>query len=218
MKIISKILPWVFVIILGIVCIRQCNDKIEIRNEMNHNIEALTDSVKQYKTSSGDIAAEKAILIGDIDLLKKTNDSLYNKVKELGIKKPETVVYIKNDIIHEKHDTAWKIISPEMMHQFDFSNKWRELSGNVSLKDSIIGMTIDKDVVHIDYTMVEKDGRVYVSSENPYVRFNDIQGITLSKPKQKRFNIGPNIGMSFTSDGKIKPSIGIGITYSLISF
>jgi hypothetical protein len=105
-----------------------------------------------------------------------------------------------------------------MMHQFDFSNKWRELAGNVSLKDSIIGMTIDKDIVHIDYTMVEKDGRVYVSSENPYVRFNDIQGITLSKPKQKRFNIGPNIGMSFTSDGKIKPSVGIGITYSLISF
>lgn len=217
-KLLLELLPYIVVLMLSIVCVRQCSNNADIKEKMQHNIEALTDSVKHYRTISGDIATEKAILIGDIDLLKHTNDSLYHKVKELGIKKPDQVVYITNEIIREKRDTAWKVRTPEMSKTFDFSDKWRDLVGNVTLKDSILGLSINKDIVRMDYTMGIKDGRVYISSSNPYVKFNEIQGITIPKTKQKHWHIGPTIGTGIGTDGVIRPNIGLSLTYSIISF
>lgn len=217
-KLLLELLPYIVVLMLSIVCVRQCSNNADIKEQMQHNIEALTDSVKHYRTISGDIATEKAILIGDIDLLKHTNDSLYHKVKELGIKKPDQVVYITNEIIREKRDTAWKVRTPEMSKTFDFSDKWRDLVGNVTLKDSILGLSINKDIVRMDYTIGIKDGRVYISSSNPYVKFNEIQGITIPKTKQKHWHIGPTIGTGIGTDGVIRPNIGLSLTYSIISF
>ena len=217
-KLLLELLPYIVVLMLSIVCVRQCSNNADIKEQMQHNIEALTDSVKHYRTISGDIATEKAILIGDIDLLKHTNDFLYHKVKELGIKKPDQVVYITNEIIREKRDTAWKVRTPEMSKTFDFSDKWRDLVGNVTLKDSILGLSINKDIVRMDYTMGIKDGRVYISSSNPYVKFNEIQGITIPKTKQKHWHIGPTIGTGIGTDGVIRPNIGLSLTYSIISF
>lgn len=217
-KLLLELLPYIVVLMLSIVCVRQCSNNADIKKQMQHNIEALTDSVKHYRTISGDIATEKAILIGDIDLLKHTNDSLYHKVKELGIKKPDQVVYITNEIIREKRDTAWKVRTPEMSKTFDFSDKWRDLVGNVTLKDSILGLSINKDIVRMDYTIGIKDGRVYISSSNPYVKFNEIQGITIPKTKQKHWHIGPTIGTGIGTDGVIRPNIGLSLTYSIISF
>ena len=217
-KLLLELLPYIVVLMLFIVCVRQCSNNADVKEQMQHNIEALTDSVKHYRTISGDIATEKAILIGDIDLLKHTNDSLYHKVKELGIKKPDQVVYITNEIIREKRDTAWKVRTPEMSKTFDFSDKWRDLVGNVTLKDSILGLSINKDIVRMDYTMGIKDGRVYISSSNPYVKFNEIQGITIPKTKQQHWHIGPTIGTGIGTDGVIRPNIGLSLTYSIISF
>ena len=213
-----QLLPYIVVFILILVCVRQCSNNADIKKQLQHNIETLTDSVKHYRTVSGDIAAEKAILIGDIDLLKQTNDSLYRKVKELGIKKPGQVVYITNEIIREKHDTAWKVLTPEMSRTFDFSDKWRDLTGNVTLKDSILGLSINKDIVRMDYTMCIKDNRVYISSSNPYVKFNEIQGITIPKTKQKHWHVGPTIGVGIGTDGVIRPNLSLGLTYSIVSF
>ena len=213
-----QLLPYIVVFILILVCVRQCSNNADIKKQLQHNIETLTDSVKHYRTVSGDIAAEKAILIGDIDLLKQTNDSLYRKVKELGIKKPGQVVYITNEIIREKHDTAWKVLTPEMSRTFDFSDKWRDLTGNVTLKDSILGLSINKDIVRMDYTMCIKDNRVYISSSNPYVKFNEIQGITIPKTKQKHWHVGPTIGVDIGTDGVIRPNLSLGLTYSIVSF
>ena len=213
-----QLLPYIVVFILILVCVRQCSNNADIKKQLQHNIETLTDSVKHYRTVSGDIAAEKAILIGDIDLLKQTNDSLYRKVKELGIKKPGQVVYITNEIIREKHDTAWIVLTTEMPRTFDFSDKWRDLTGNVTLKDSILGLSINKDIVRMDYTMCIKDNRVYISSSNPYVKFNEIQGITIPKTKQKHWHIGPTIGVGIGTDGVIRPNLSLGLTYSIVSF
>ena len=88
----------------------------------------------------------------------------------------------------------------------------------VTLKDSILGLSINKDIVRMDYTIGIKDGRVYISSSNPYVKFNEIQGITIPKTKQKHWHIGPTIGTGIGTDGVIRPNIGLSLTYSIISF
>ena len=213
-----KILPWLICIILAVALVRTCNSKRDIEEQANHNIAALNDSVRHYTDALGEEVATKAILIGDMKTLEMVNDSLAEKVKAMGIKKPDNVVYINNDIIHEKHDTAWVISAPEMEEKWDFSDKWRELGGNVYLKDSVLGMTVDKDIVHVDFTLVEKDGRAYVSSSNPYVKVNDIQGIVLPKPKQKHWHIGPQVGVGLGEDLKVHGMIGIGVQYSILSW
>lgn len=210
------ILTYILTIILCIFSIRQCSKNATAKKQSDHNIEVLTDSIRQYRTLADDVAAERSILIGDIDLLKKTNDSLYNKVKELGVKKPQQVVYINNDVVNELHDTTWVYANNDTEKEFDFSNKYRELSGTVTHKDTTLALYINKDIVHLDYTMAIKDGVVYVSSSNPYVKFNDIQGITIPTTKQKRWHIGPAIGVGVGRDFKISPYVGVNLTYSII--
>lgn len=217
-SLIKNILPYIVICILCIIITRQCLSKSELKDQMQHNIEALSDSIHHYKTNAGNIAAEKKILIGGIDLLKQTNDSLYQRVKDLNVKNPEQVVYITNDVVHESHDTIWTINNTSLSKDFDFSNKYRELAGNVSLKDTTLGLYINKDIVHLDYTMAIKDGKVYVSSTNPYIKFNNIEGITIPKTKQKHWHIGPSIGIGINTDKKVMPYIGINAMYSLFSW
>lgn len=216
--IIYRCIPYTIIFFLSVVCIRQCSTYNTEKKNNEHNIETLTDSIKHYRTAADDVAAQKSILIGDISLLKKTNDSLYNKVKELGVKKPSQVVYINNDVINEVHDTTWVYTENDMEEEFDFSNKYRELSGTVTHKDTTLALYINKDIVHLDYTMAIKDGVVYVSSSNPYVKFNNIQGLTIPKTKQKYWHIGPAIGVGVGRDWKISPYIGFNLTYSVIRF
>lgn len=216
--VIYKCTPYIIIFLLSTVCIKQCSTYNTEKKNNEHNIEALADSIKHYRTAADDVAVQKSILIGDISLLKKTNDSLYNKVKELGVKKPSQVVYINNDVINEVHDTTWAYVEKDAEKGFDFSNKYRELSGVVSHKDTTLALYINKDIVHLDYTIAIKDGVVYVSSSNPYVKFNDIQGLTIPKTKQKHWHIGPAIGVGVGRDWKISPYIGVNLTYSVIRF
>ena len=212
-----KALPWIICIILAVALARSCSDAREQRDINEHNVIALTDSVHYYKDKFGQEVAAKTILIGDMETLRLANDSLADKIQAmLGKEKPQQVIYINNDIIHEKHDTCW--VWPELVNNFDFSDKWRELSGNVSLQDSILGLHIQKDIVHAGLAIAIKDGKAYVSSDNPYLHVSDIQGVTIPTPKQKRWHIGPSIGVGIGEDLKIHPNVSVGVTYSIFSW
>lgn len=212
-----KALPWILCVVLCVGLVRACNAERSAEEQNEHNIIALTDSVKYYKDKFGQEVATKTILIGDLKTLQLANDSLVEKVKAMmGKEKPQQVIYITNEIVNEKHDTCWR--NPSLVNPFDFSNKWRVLSGNVILKDSVLGLSIDKDIVNADFTIALKDGKAWVSSSNPYVHVNDIQGFTLPKPKNKHWHIGPYVGVGLGEDLKIHPTVGAGVTYSILSW
>ena len=65
-------------LIINIFAIRSCLDNKELNK---NNIIALTDSIKYYKTKTGEIVASKTLLEGDLKTLKIVNDSLYNVIK-----------------------------------------------------------------------------------------------------------------------------------------
>ena len=79
-----------------------------------------------------------------------------------------------------------------------------------------------KDIVNANYTLAVEKGKAFVHTENPYIQVNEINGIELPKEKQKKFHIGPQVGVGFGVDVNRKifvtPSVGIGVTWSLISF
>ena len=193
------------------------------KNVNDKNIIALTDSVKYYKGKYGNEVAKKTMIETDCKNLQIINDSLYRMIQSMQVKKPDIVIGGSTSIDNGKHDTVWvptvtEITSKNIYRKFDFSNQYRELTGNVSYTNDTLGLYIEKDIMQFKYALAVKDNVVYMTSDNPYVKFNSITGLTIPKQKkEKKFGIGPSVFGGYSNKGFVY-GIGIGLQYNLISF
>ena len=193
------------------------------KNINDKNITALTDSVNYYKGKYGNEVAKKTMIEIDCKNLQIINDSLYRMIQNMQVKKPDIVIGGSTSIDNGKHDTVWvptvtEITSKNIYRKFDFSNKYRELTGNVSYTNDTLGLHIEKDIMQFKYALAVKDNVVYMTSNNPYVKFNSITGLTIPKQKkEKKFGIGPSVFGGYSNKGFVY-GIGIGLQYNLISF
>lgn len=193
------------------------------KNVNDKNIIALTDSVKYYKGKYGNEVAKKTMIETDCKNLQNINDSLYRMIQSMQVKKPDMVIGGSSSIDNGKHDTVWvptvtEITSKNIYRKFDFSNQYRELTGNVSYTNDTLGLYIEKDIMQFKYALAVKDNVVYMTSDNPYVKFNSITGLTIPKQKkEKKFGIGPSVFGGYGNKG-FAYGIGIGLQYNLISF
>ena len=79
-----------------------------------------------------------------------------------------------------------------------------------------MNVQITKNEVYFDYNVVvDKNNRIYVSSNNPYIKVNNIDGFQMARPKHKRFGVGPFLGVGIGHDGQVMPTIGVGVVYRL---
>ena len=193
------------------------------KNVNDKNIIALTDSVKYYKGKYGNEVAKKTMIETDCKNLQIINDSLYRMIQSMQVKKPDIVIGGSTSIDNSKHDTVYiptvtEITSKNIYRKFDFSNQYRELTGNVSYTNDTLGLYIEKDIMQFKYALAVKDNVVYMTSDNPYVKFNSITGLTIPKQKkEKKFGIGPSVFGGYSNKGFVY-GIGIGLQYNLISF
>lgn len=193
------------------------------KNVNDKNIIALTDSVKYYKGKYGNEVAKKTMIETDCKNLQIINDSLYRMIQSMQVKKPDMVIGGSTSIDNGKHDTVWvptvtEITSKNIYKKFDFSNQYRELTGNVSYTNDTLGLYIEKDIMQFKYALAVKDNVVYMTSDNPYVKFNSITGLTIPKQKkEKKFGIGPSIFGGYSNKG-FAYGIGIGLQYNFINF
>ena len=193
------------------------------KNVNDKNIIALTDSIKYYKGKYGNEVAKKTMIETDYKDLQIINDSLYRMIQSMQVKKPDMVIGGSTSIDNGKHDTLWiptvtEITSKNIYRKFDFSNQYRELTGNVSYTNDTLGLHIDKDIMQFKYALAVKDNVVYMTSDNPYVKFNSITGLTIPKQKkEKKFGIGPSVFGGYSNKGFVY-GVGIGLQYNLISF
>ena len=193
------------------------------KNVNDKNIIALTESVKYYKGKYGYEVAKKTMIETDYKNLQIINDSLYNMIKNMQVKKPDIVIGGLASVDNGKHDTIYtptvtEIDSKNIYRRFDFSNQYRELAGNVSYTNDTLGLHIEKDRIQFKYALAIKDNVVYMTSDNPYVKFNSITGLTIPKQKkEKKFGIGPSIFGGYGNKGFVY-GIGIGLQYNFINF
>lgn len=193
------------------------------KNVNDKNIIALTDSVKYYKGKYGNEVAKKTMIETDCKNLQNINDSLYRMIQSMQVKKPDIVIGGSSSIDNGKHDTVWvptttEITSKNIYRKFDFSNQYRELTGNVNYTNDTLGLHIEKDRIQFKYALAIKDNVVYMTSDNPYVKFNSITGLTIPKQKkEKKFGIGPSVFGGYSNKGFVY-GVGIGLQYNLISF
>ena len=193
------------------------------KNVNDKNIIALTDSVKYYKGKYGNEVAKKTMIETDCKNLQIINDSLYRMIQSMQVKKPDIVIGGSTSIDNGKHDTVWvptvtEITSKNIYRKFDFSNQYRELTGNVSYTNDTLGLYIEKDIMQFKYALAVKDNVVYMTSDNPYVKFNSITGLKIPKQKkEKKFGIGPSVFGGYSNKGFVY-GIGIGLQYNFINF
>jgi len=213
----------VVLICTNLFAIRQCNSYKDINN---NNIVALTDSINYYKTKTGELYVSKTLLTGNLKTLELANDSLYQVIKDMKLKEATTVIHFNNTVDNQPKDTSWNvkdsvgtiITYPRLDKSFAFVDQYRELTGNVYLNDSILGLNIDKDKVFLDYVLAIENGKVFIKSNNPYVKYNEIEGLTIPQPKKKWFTlvVGPSINYGYDfNNNKFGPSLGISVVYGL---
>lgn len=220
----KRILIEVFSVVAFFVFITLSINKCTYYKNINDkNIIALTDSVKYYKGKYGNEVAKKTMIETDCKNLQIINDSLYRMIQSMQVKKPDMVIGGSTSIDNGKHDTVWvptvtEITSKNIYRKFDFSNQYRELTGNVSYTNDTLGLHIEKDIMQFKYALAVKDNVVYMTSDNPYVKFNSITGLKIPKQKkEKKFGIGPSVFGGYSNKGFVY-GIGIGLQYNLISF
>ena len=193
------------------------------KNVNDKNIIALTDSVNYYKGKYGNEVAKKTMIETDCKNLQIINDSLYRMIQSMQVKKPDMVIGGSTSIDNGKNDTVYiptvtEIASKNIYRKFDFSNQYRELTGNVSYTNDTLGLYIEKDIMQFKYALAVKDNVVYMTSDNPYVKFNSITGLTIPKQKkEKKFGIGPSVFGGYSNKGFVY-GIGIGLQYNFINF
>ena len=220
----KRILIEVFSVVAFFVFITLSINKCTYYKNINDkNIIALTDSVKYYKGKYGNEVAKKTMIETDCKNLQIINDSLYRMIQSMQVKKPDIVIGGSTSIDNGKHDTVYiptvtEIASKNIYRNFDFSNQYRELTGNVSYTNDTLGLYIEKDIMQFKYALAVKDNVVYMTSDNPYVKFNSITGLKIPKQKkEKKFGIGPSVFGGYSNKGFVY-GIGIGLQYNLISF
>lgn len=220
----KRILIEVFSVVAFFVFITLAVNKCTYYKNVNDkNIIALTDSVKYYKGKYGYEVAKKTMVEADYKNLQNINDSLYNMVQNMQVKKPDIVIGGSTSVDNGKHDTIYvptftEIASKNIYRKFDFSNKYREFIGNVSYCNDTLGLYIQKDKIQFKYALAVKDNVVYMTSDNPYVKFNSITGLTIPKQKkEKKFGIGPSVFSGYSNKGFVY-GIGIGLQYNFIKF
>ena len=220
----KRILIEVFSVVAFFVFITLSINKCTYYKNINDkNIIALTDSVKYYKGKYGNEVAKKTMIETDCKNLQIINDSLYRMIQSMQVKKPDIVIGGSTSIDNGKNDTVYiptvtEITSKNIYRKFDFSNQYRELTGNVSYTNDTLGLYIEKDIMQFKYALAVKDNVVYITSDNPYVKFNSITGLKIPKQKkEKKFGIGPSVFGGYSNKGFVY-GIGIGLQYNLISF
>ena len=176
----SQIILVLCLLVCGFFLIRSCENNLANKRIYDNNVKALTEQMQTWKTKAGDLVAEKTVLEGDVKLLKQTNEKLYEQVKKLKAR-PKEVVYVETEIINEVHDTTFVVDSNYVKKYFDFSDQWRTLTGFVEYNKPNLNLAFTQDITKADFTVAIRDSKVYVTSNNPHIVYNDIQGVVLPK-------------------------------------
>lgn len=218
------------IVLLGLLCffsIRSCKNVSKDKENLYKSIEAITDSIRYYKGKNGELIASKKLLQGDIDLLKMTNKELYERLESMKQKDADHIIYVENVVQNPPDSAKWEFTPEEKkdsikVKDFDFTNQYRSLQGYITSTPSYLGMNITKDEIYFDYLLTTKGNEVFITSSNPYVKFNEVTGLVIPeqiKPKKKHWHIGPTVSGGYdVVNRRWGGFIGVGIMYDVISF
>ena len=219
------------VILLGILIgiIVHKNNNITI---IKNNLKAATEEIEVLRTANGDLLAKKQSYVTTINDLENYINISKNEVKDLQKTLDDKILYISElktliDIKPtEVHDTTVIYKDSTFNFTFNFSDKWYELTGNSSFDFNRVKTEINTLYVNVPLRVgLTDDWKIFVTTQNPYVVFNDVEGALLDKnvylkqQKKKKWGISLSLGMYagydlLSKNIYIGPGAGCGISYT----
>lgn len=187
--------------------------QIELNNQKYYvsSIEQEIKSLSQAK-ADGDVAnAELRKItirqVQEISFLKMKVDTLLN-IPHSGVVDTVVIEGKPQNVLH-------------LPFAFQKKDQWLDLAGDIDRKGAFsITARLMADLKLITGTD-KKTGvlTATVLSDNPYLTITSINSVKLDKTKPKKYGIGVFGGYGMTLNPlKLSPVIGVGVTYSLLSF
>lgn len=199
-----------------------------------------TDSLEIYKNKIKDEYVAKDIYVQEVKDLKKQNTLLAQEVKNL---KDNPIVITKTDI-KVQLDTIYteKVIIYKEENDSTYYLKWRKhekngyyaIDGETRVKSDFSDFSTIISDFHLDTNLTldildngDKKLRLIGRTDNPYIRITNIDGAVFDPSdskvlkkyyKQKRWSLGPYIGVGVVTNGKFYPQLGIGLSYGIFQF
>lgn len=229
-KVLLSIVAILFILLslmIGII-MRKNNDITIIEN----NLSAATEKIEVLKTTNGDLLAKNRSYITTINSLEDYINISKKEVKDLQKTLDDKILYISEletliDIKPtEVHDTTVIYKDSTFNFTFNFSDKWYKLIGNSSFDYNRVKTEINTLYVNVPlHVGLTDDWKIFVTTQNPYVIFDSVEGALLDKEvylkqqKKKRLGISVSVGIYagydlFDKSIYIGPGAGCGISYT----
>lgn len=218
-----------FIILLGTIS-RCSSDKIDL---LEHNISAYKTQVELVELENSNLLIAKESLILSESQAREELEMTKEEIRELKKKLGSAVAQINKlqsqvemvDTVYMKGDTVYIDKNDNTTKLFSWNDQWTSLKAKVwgsSIQDSQLSIYDLKMNIPITFG-VTNDYKVFATSPNPYVIFEDITSATIYgssvAPKPKRFHHGIFLGFSvnyglINKSLDVGPSLGYGFTYS----
>ena len=219
----------VFIVLLGSIA-RCSSDKIDL---LEHNISAYKSQIELVELENSNLLIAKESLIlsesqarEELNMSRKETQELKKKLGSAvaQINKLEAQIEIA-DTVYMKGDTVYVDNKDNVTKIFSWNDQWTSLKAKVcgsSIQDSQLSVYDLKMNLPITFG-VTNDYKVFATSPNPYVTFEDMTSATIYgstiAPKKKKwsFSVHGGIGVHYGLFGQavdVGPYIGIGCSYS----
>lgn len=198
----------ILALIVFVICsMGRCSSYKKGFGEKVNIINALDDSLYDYKSKNDELYKLKKTYIADMATLEQVNKDLYNEVKYL---KDHPVVVTKIEYQYvidsiEMKDTI-RQFEDKYFSDWDYKDTYVSITGNSVFDTKLMQSTTTLERLEMNLDMnvdlIEKNGQLsfIANSSNPYVHINDINGAVVSPEKSKTlssyFNKKNHIGFS----------------------
>ncbi len=202
-----------------------------------------TDSVRLWRDEAGRAHARAEILELQRaeDLLRmRSKDSLIERLQELvrkekgygkrrivgaGVAAVKTVI---DTVIIASVDTVYAVAADRPMRWDSVVVQRPNFNGCVYIRhDGRIDSTRYR--MHHTYRfsgIIRRDGGLVTApryslelvADDPNVTIVDAKSVRVEYPRERRFGIGPMVGVGISYDGRIHPIVGIGLQWNVIRF
>ena len=218
-----------FIILLGAIS-RCSSDKIDL---LEHNISAYKSQIEYVELENSNLLiAKESLILSESQAreeLEMTKEETRELKKKLGsavaqINKLQSQVELK-DTVYMKGDTVYVDKKDNTNKIFTWNDQWTSLRAKVwgtSIQNSQLSIYDLKMNIPITFGVTD-DYKVFATSPNPYVTFDDMTSATIYgssiAPKRKRWNFSAHggIGVHYGLFGQavdVGPYIGVGCSYS----
>lgn len=214
----SKDMKKIVIIVLIGLLIYSFWSKHQQKQQFKDNIDILNDSISTYELKTGDLVAEKEVLqtsnkdIKDQLYIKDSTLSLlvqkYRKVQSTTT--VNTVTKIDSILIRAKSLDS-------LNFEFSHNAKWFDISGSYNderlLIDSLTLPNTQNIVIGVKKGLFNRTVTTSVVNSNPYIKTTGMN-TQVTSIKNRRWGVGVFGGIDVTGS----PTVGIGLTWSLIQF